>query len=573
MNVLMQAALEYESKGFSVIPLKPKDKIPLVPSWIQYQTERADREQIGEWWRTWKDANIGILTGSISGGIYVIDTDSPEAASDLKPSLGDMSNVGVVSTGKGFHLYYSHADSALPNKTGIKPHIDFRGDGGYVVAPPSVHASGKHYEWAIPINGHLRELPESFLGLMNGGPAPAIKPKFDTAGALAGIAEGQRDEGVFKLACKLRGADVPYEMAIELCEQAAANCHPPFTNARRKVDQAYKYSPGHPQVVQPAQEAFWPDIKTAKDALTQTADTERWLWHRCLPLGSCSMMVAKAKVGKSTVAVNLAIAVARGWTFLGRETMKAPVLYLFLDGPAEDIKDQFKNAGLEESDQIFWHAGSMPDKAVTWAAETIAKVGAKLVVIDTLQKFFKFRDLNDYSEVANTMEPLLSAAMQANCHVMFLHHASKFALDDMDAAIGSSVLKGQAYANLHLKKLIGSEIRILRSEQRGGKNFEEISIGYENSDQTGIMVNTGTRAQAEVKAIEPAITALLAEGGKTETEIREAIGARGMLVSTAIRAMQKRGELETTGVKRSRTDPLTWHLSTKLSDTVDWQKD
>jgi len=74
-NPLMLAALEYEARGFSVIPLKPHDKIPLIPSWSPFQIERADREQIGVWWRTWKDANIGIVTGKISD-LFVIDAES-----------------------------------------------------------------------------------------------------------------------------------------------------------------------------------------------------------------------------------------------------------------------------------------------------------------------------------------------------------------------------------------------------------------------------------------------------------------------------------------------------------------
>ena len=162
------------------------------------------------------------------------------------------------------------------------------------------------------------------------------------------------------------------------------------------------------------------------------------------------------------------------------------------------------------------------------------------------------------------MEPMLRAAQETECHVMFLHHASKFSLDDMDSAIGSSVLKGQAYANLHLKKLPNTDIRILRSEQRGGKNFDEVAIDFQDQDQKGLMVITGTRAQAEIRSVEPVIRQVLDDKAMTETELRETIGARGMLVSLAIRAMLKRGELETTGTKRSRVDPLKYHLSSDL---------
>ena len=393
-NPLMLAALDYESKGFSVIPLKAKDKIPMLASWAEFQERRAEREEIGEWWRTWPNANIGIVTGAVSG-LFVIDCDSQEAATSLKPLLGDMTNVGLVATGKGFHLYYRHGSDKIQNKAGIRPHVDFRGDGGYVVAPPSVHSSGKEYKWLKPITDNLCDIPADFLLLMTRPSNNGTKTHFDTAGALAGLPEGQRDQGVFKLACKLRAADVPYEMALELCEQAAANCIPPFREARRKVDQAYKYTPGRSQQSQMSQASLWPELKSAADALIQMPDTERWLWEKCLPIGSCSMLVAKPKVGKSSFAVALSIAVCRGLLFLGRQTRKAASIYLFLDGPMEDIKEQFINAGLTANDELYWHAGIVPDEAAKWATAVMLQAKAKLLVVDTLQKFFKFKDLND----------------------------------------------------------------------------------------------------------------------------------------------------------------------------------
>lgn len=559
-NPLMQAALEYEAMGYSVIPLKPKDKISLV-QWEQYQHERASREQIGKWWRTWPKANIGIATGHISG-IDVIDADSKEAATDLKRILGDLSNVAIVQTGRkpfGCQLYF-RAEVTLHNKTAVKPDIDFRGDGGYVVAPPSIHPNGTQYEWLKPLNGELPALPQAFIDLMSKPEEGSYKAPFDTARAINGLPLGQRDDGMFKLACKLRGADVPYEIALQLCEQAAANCEPPFLEAKRKVDRAYKYSPGRP-----AQQALWPELKRASDALVATPDTERWLWNKTLPVGSCSMLVAKPKVGKSCIAVGLSIAVCRGLTFLGRECRRGSVVYLFLDGPADDIKEQFVKAGLRDDDELYWHAGSPPAQTIAWATQMIKDTKANLVVIDTLQKFFQFKDLSDYAEITAKMEPMLNAIRDAEAHMLLLHHAGKYALDEMDSAIGSTVLRGQAFTTIHVKKLPDTEVRILRSEQRGGKDFEEVAIEFEGADHSGLMVVTGSRREAEIKTVEPKIVELLKDRGpSSETEIRNNLPVRGILVSMALRSLHKNGELETSGVKRSRTDPLKYHIANSL---------
>jgi hypothetical protein len=105
----------------------------------------TDRAQIEAWWSKWPDANIGIATGH---GLTVMDIDGERGREELialvARHLGDFPSTLGVRTGNGGHLYFacegprSHAKGSL--------HI--RGDGGYVIAPPSIHRSGRHYEWA-----------------------------------------------------------------------------------------------------------------------------------------------------------------------------------------------------------------------------------------------------------------------------------------------------------------------------------------------------------------------------------------------------------------------------------------
>ena len=81
----LTAALDYCKRGFSVIPIIPKDKKPLI-RWEEYQTRRATEDEIKEWWAKWPDANGGIVTGTVSG-LVVIDIDSVEAKEKLKDRL------------------------------------------------------------------------------------------------------------------------------------------------------------------------------------------------------------------------------------------------------------------------------------------------------------------------------------------------------------------------------------------------------------------------------------------------------------------------------------------------------
>jgi len=111
----------------------------------------TDHYQIADWWREWPTANVGIATGAISG-IVVLDVDPRHGGNeslDRLQSEGGMLpiTVTVCTGGGGFHFYFQHPGGTIRNRTNVRPGIDFRGDGGYVVAPPSNHASGDVYRF------------------------------------------------------------------------------------------------------------------------------------------------------------------------------------------------------------------------------------------------------------------------------------------------------------------------------------------------------------------------------------------------------------------------------------------
>ena len=145
------------------------------------------------------------------------------------------------------------------------------------------------------------------------------------------------------------------------------------------------------------------------------------------------------------------------------------------------------------------------------------------------------------------MEPVLDAARQGNCHIMMLHHAKKESADDLDAAIGSTAIRGLCYTYLFLKRLPNSERRILRSDQRGGKNFAEVAIGF--NKRTGRIEIQGTMEDAEIEDAEPKILELVeAEGGDmVEKDIRNLLPLRAIIISKALRKLFRDGKLERTG--------------------------
>ena len=158
---VLDAALAYQRLGFAVLPLMPGEKRPhhgLIratrhSSWALLREQPASIPEIREWFRRDPKANLGIITGAASGGLVVADFD------DRRPER--LIDTPTVQTGRGLHVYLR---SSAPI-TSQKVHgFELKGEGGYVVAPPSVHPSDERYQWLISPTGlgHL-SLPEAHL--------------------------------------------------------------------------------------------------------------------------------------------------------------------------------------------------------------------------------------------------------------------------------------------------------------------------------------------------------------------------------------------------------------------------
>src|ERR1039457_3910270 len=106
MNPLLNAAIQYERLGLSVIPLKTQDKIPLL-SWAEFQKRRASESEIRKWWSDCPYANIGLVTGMVSG-IAVVDLDG---SLGIKYGVEHKLTSPMTSlTGRGRQLFYKYRE-------------------------------------------------------------------------------------------------------------------------------------------------------------------------------------------------------------------------------------------------------------------------------------------------------------------------------------------------------------------------------------------------------------------------------------------------------------------------------
>jgi hypothetical protein len=149
----------YREQGFSVIPLKEKDKKPNIPSWLEYSKEKPQPSEIQKWLDAGLFQNVGIVCGAVSNNLVVIDIDDKNIITELNISIEKITQEGywIVETGKGFHIYAKHKEDPGNLTKDDKLHIEYRANGGYVVAPPSIHPSGKQY---VFLNKSLDPLKE-----------------------------------------------------------------------------------------------------------------------------------------------------------------------------------------------------------------------------------------------------------------------------------------------------------------------------------------------------------------------------------------------------------------------------
>jgi hypothetical protein len=199
---MIRAALALAQRGLHVFPCQERDKRPATGRGCLDAT--TDPKTITEWWRLLPDANIGIATGPASG-IFVLDIDSPEAEHELhkiEAEFGLLPPSVEVITGKGRHIYFRYpTDRCIRNTQGkLAPGIDSRGHHGYVLAPPSMHESGRRYCWSVDSDKKIADAPAWLIEKLATRAAPAPTPPETWIEIAQGVSEGARNANLTRLA-------------------------------------------------------------------------------------------------------------------------------------------------------------------------------------------------------------------------------------------------------------------------------------------------------------------------------------------------------------------------------------
>lgn len=475
----------YKSKGFSVIPLKPKGKKPAIESWKEYQNRQATDEELIQWFGNGSKNNIGIVTGQISG-LAVIDIDSQRAVQFAREH--NFPKSPLVKTGKeyGYHAYCKFRNGVRGfQKRDDLPDIDFRAEGNYVVAPPSIHESGKRYAWVqgkgideIP----PAELPELLLTQKPTNKTP-LKDLYK------GVDTGSRNDTLARLAGSWVNDGLNYNECLENAFLWNQKNTPPLPE--KEVDRTVKsiYEKHHrelsdcPTTIHKENRTIEFDISKA---LKKGSELEclnipvEYAVDELIPLKAITLLSAKGGAGKSTISTQMVNSVSKGLPVWGLECKHLPVVYVDYENPYAVIVERIKK--IKASDINIWHPTHeirppRLDKKNYVMYKQLPKNA--VIVIDTLRACQR-GDENDSQQMTFVMQRL-QELRDSGFTVILLHHTVK---SNERQYKGSTAIYDQSDHILSLYRV---------------KKGRDTEIDDDNSDSKDYCYRLGTRDKTRYK--------------------------------------------------------------------------
>jgi hypothetical protein len=338
-NELRDAALKYAKKGFSVIPVS-FIKRPLV-DWKRYQDEIASSETIEVWWRQFPLANVGIITGKISG-ISVVDIDPRNGGTN--ELLKDCNTPNCTTGGGGAHYYFQNTEYTKSIKD-IYPGIEIRAEGNFVVAPPSKSDKGS-YIWNLSIDDvPLAPLPEFLKEEIQKHTQKRMKlERVINNKFFQKISQGNRNDAFTRFAGQLF-AIYPKEYWDNSCFEIAkmyneSKLDPPLsseelTKTFESIKSKEAVKKKNTIIISPPGTSLEMDVvETNSFVLTpwteyvnQNGDGEQYIIEKILKPGCLAVLGGHGKSGKSTLAIHVLNCIRTGKDFI-YPTKKLPVIYI-----------------------------------------------------------------------------------------------------------------------------------------------------------------------------------------------------------------------------------------------------
>ena len=498
MNFISTHFMRYEALGWSVIPINERSKQPHV-SWRNYEEKRPTRDQMMTWAKQWPSAGLAVITGTISGVIVIDDDGGTNAAAEA--FLAKLPPTARVKTSKGFHLYFRlPANTTVPTKVRFMPGLDVRGEGGYALVPPSIHPDGSVYTWQRQPEDGIAELPAWAVEQIGKSRAAveAVRglgvPVWKTA--LGGVREGSRNDSAASYAGKLLSV-LPQDLwevaGWESLQAWNAKNNPPLDAAelRTTFESVAKKEGEKRSKTRPT--SFF----TAADLDERDMPETGFAVTRLLPEG-LSMLVGKPKDGKSTLALQFALAVASGTApfkqnvgSLGRygrfDSVQGSVLYAALEDSEARLKKRLRalkgQMPAPRNLHLTTYLPPMHEGGLAMIEAWLKEhTDAKLVIVDTWVAFMgevASKSSDAFAAQYRMLRPLFDLAHEYHISVLVLHHRKKGNGDDpIDAVAGTGGMTAVLDAYLYLDRAPMSPNALLATT---GRDIETEEIGLQHT--------------------------------------------------------------------------------------------
>ena len=471
-NVFLEAALRYNAAGFSVIPIRPRDKAPMWKGWEKYSTAQSTIHEIEAWWEVAPNANVGIALGPANGVdgryLFVVDQDvlkDENRMPILNPDggfeqMGDIRGCPATlsqTTGSGGkQLFYWAPRGCRVGNSKPRPLIDVKGFAGQVLVPPSIHPNGNSYAWDIDelLPENIAEFPQDSLDTLLKVRAPS---ESSVRKILAGVPIGQglRHIGIAQVAgYYLRKAQTPEEIEMARIALYAwdkeMNKSPERREERkRELDNTFEGILAREMARPDRRQQRWNATaapRTSKPIFASYSDIQsepiRWLWPERIALGKLTLIIGDPNVGKSLLTATIAATASMGGLWPVDKT-HAPlgdsILLSAEDDAADTVKPRLDAAGADSRRVHTLQAirdenadGSQSERmfSIKRDLEALEEMLAsfpecKLVIIDPLSAYLDETDSHRNAAVRGLLAPLAAFGAKHKIAIVAVDHLNK----------------------------------------------------------------------------------------------------------------------------------------------------
>jgi hypothetical protein len=247
------------------------------------------------------------------------------------------------------------------------------------------------------------------------------------------------------------------------------------------------------------------------DLLSTPDDEVPYVVDGLVPAGSICLFCAPPKTGKSTATRSMALAVARGASWLDRRTAQGTAWVFAFEDKKQEVKKHFAQMGATAADAVEFFIGGVPLDLLRDLHDRAVRERPRLIVVDHLGHVLAAKDFNDYAQVTTKFAPLVALARESGAALVLNYHASSHAdREGINAVLGSTAIVASVDNVLIMRKLLGGT-RVLSSVQRIGDDLDPTVISLDKA--TGWLQTEGTKRDLDAHVLGDAMLAVLREAG------------------------------------------------------------